>query len=511
MVAAAAAGPGVEAASVSLTWNAPTTNADGTPLTDLAGYRIYLGTASPTCPGGSFHTVASPTTRPASGQTVSASVAALGVGTTYLVRVTAVDINGNESACSGSASGVARPDFSVTPSATTSFGGITAGSAVDRAFTVENTSSVSISVAASIGAPFSIVSGNSFSLAPGASQTVTVRFRPTTVGTFAGNVVFIAGGDSVSRGVSASATAGATATLSVTKSGTGAGTVTSSSAGIACGTDCTETVAAGTRVTLTSSAAAGSIFAGWSGACSGTATCAVTLNAATTVAATFNTSSTAPPGGPVASSLSPAGAAVGSAGLTLVVNGSRFVASSVVRWNGASRPTTFVSATKLRAAITAADLAAARSVPVTVVTPSPGGGTSGTLTFTVTAPTPPAVPGPLTVTRTTADTTGVTFTIAWGRVSGATSYRYAAAFNDGRATRQGKVTSRSFQLRMPYHVSGAAFDAHVCIQSVSATGQRSTDQSCRAMRVPARRIAPPASAPPPPPPTPTPDYGWGVG
>lgn len=29
--------------SVTLAWDAPTTNADGTPLTDLGGYRIYHG------------------------------------------------------------------------------------------------------------------------------------------------------------------------------------------------------------------------------------------------------------------------------------------------------------------------------------------------------------------------------------------------------------------------------------------------------------------------------------
>jgi hypothetical protein len=31
--------------SVSLAWSAPTENTDGTPLTDLAGYHIYYGTA----------------------------------------------------------------------------------------------------------------------------------------------------------------------------------------------------------------------------------------------------------------------------------------------------------------------------------------------------------------------------------------------------------------------------------------------------------------------------------
>jgi hypothetical protein len=32
--------------SATLTWDAPTTNADGTPLTDLAGYKVYYGTTS---------------------------------------------------------------------------------------------------------------------------------------------------------------------------------------------------------------------------------------------------------------------------------------------------------------------------------------------------------------------------------------------------------------------------------------------------------------------------------
>lgn len=32
--------------SVTLTWDAPTTNIDGSPLTDLAGYKIYYGTST---------------------------------------------------------------------------------------------------------------------------------------------------------------------------------------------------------------------------------------------------------------------------------------------------------------------------------------------------------------------------------------------------------------------------------------------------------------------------------
>jgi hypothetical protein len=201
---------------------------------------------------------------------------------------------------------------------------------------------------------------------------------------------------------------------------------------------------------------------------------------------------------PVASSLSPASVTVGSAGLTLRVNGSGFVASSVVRWNGAARATTYVKASQLRIALTASDFVTAGSVPVSVYTPAPGGGTSGTMSFAINAlagvpPVPevaPGAPGQLSVTPLGTDASGATFTVAWGAGSGATSYRYAAAFSDGTAAQQGTVTGLvSLQLRMPYHVSGAAFGGFVCVRSVGATGLLSTDQACNVLTVP---------APPPP-------------
>ena len=46
---------------------------------------------------------------------------------------------------------------------------------------------------ASTNAPYSIVSGGSYSVSAGQSQTVTVRFSPTASGTFAGNVTFTGG------------------------------------------------------------------------------------------------------------------------------------------------------------------------------------------------------------------------------------------------------------------------------------------------------------------------------
>ena len=40
--------PYADAAQIKLAWDPPTKNADGTPLTDLSGYKIYWGTSSGT-------------------------------------------------------------------------------------------------------------------------------------------------------------------------------------------------------------------------------------------------------------------------------------------------------------------------------------------------------------------------------------------------------------------------------------------------------------------------------
>jgi glucose/arabinose dehydrogenase len=86
---------------------------------------------------------------------------------------------------------------------------------------------------------------------------------------------------------------------------------------------------------------------------------------------------------PGAASLSPAAVIAGDPGFTLTVNGSAFVYGSVVRWNGSDRPTTFVLASKLTAAIPASDITSAGAASVTVFTPLPGGGTSGALTLNI--------------------------------------------------------------------------------------------------------------------------------
>jgi hypothetical protein len=289
---------GASAAALDVSWAAPTTNADGSPLRDLSGYRLYLGTSTPSCPGSSYHAVSSATAAPAANQRVSTTIAGLNAGTVYALRVSAVDRSGNESACTSAVTGAARGALSVSPSSAVTFGSVPSGGSVDRTFTVQNTTGSTVSGGVSVGSPFSVVSGGSFSLAAGASRPVVVRFQPTSAGTFATNVRFTAQGDTLSRGVSGSAigAAGGSSTtprLSVSRSGSGSGTVTSTPSGIACGSDCTQNYTAGSRVTLTASAASGSRFTGWSGGgCSGTGTCSVTVNGAVAVTATFGPVST---------------------------------------------------------------------------------------------------------------------------------------------------------------------------------------------------------------------------
>jgi hypothetical protein len=88
---------------------------------------------------------------------------------------------------------------------------------------------------------------------------------------------------------------------------------------------------------------------------------------------------------PGAISISPSNAPAGSLALTVTVTGSNFISGSVVRWGGAARTTTYISSTKLTAVILPGDLATAGTAVVTVFNPAPGGGTSGSLTFSITA------------------------------------------------------------------------------------------------------------------------------
>ena len=88
---------------------------------------------------------------------------------------------------------------------------------------------------------------------------------------------------------------------------------------------------------------------------------------------------------PSITNLSPSPAQAGSSPLTLTINGSGFISSSSVTFNGASHTVSFVNSGQLTITLSTSDLATAGSFPVVVTNPPPGGGASNAVSFTVTA------------------------------------------------------------------------------------------------------------------------------
>jgi len=117
------------------------------------------------------------------------------------------------------------------------------------------------------------------------------------------------------------------------------------------------------------------------------------------------------PGRPI--SLSPSSVAIGATtSTTITVTGTNFIPTSTVQVSGAARTTTYVSATQVTFQLTVADQATAQLIPVTVVNPTPGGGSSlaATLTVANAAPGTSIALAPNSVTAGTTTPTIVTVT-----------------------------------------------------------------------------------------------------
>ena len=122
-----------------------------------------------------------------------------------------------------------------------------------------------------------------------------------------------------------------------------------------------------------------------------------------------------PVSAPTVTGLSPSSATAGDAAFTLTVSGTNFLSGAKVRWNGSDRVTTFGSATLLQASILAADIAAAGTVPVTVL--NPDGSVSNTMSFDVRVPvSAPTVTG-LSPSSATAGDAAFTLTVHRGPTS----------------------------------------------------------------------------------------------
>jgi hypothetical protein len=86
---------------------------------------------------------------------------------------------------------------------------------------------------------------------------------------------------------------------------------------------------------------------------------------------------------PTTTSINPNSKTVGDVGFTITVNGTNFIPSSVVKFNGLTRTTTYISSTRVTSSILTSDLASAGSFLVVVNNPSPGGGDSNAQIFKV--------------------------------------------------------------------------------------------------------------------------------
>lgn len=298
------------------------------------------------------------------------------LGSTYCYRVAAVNSAGT-SAFSNSACGSPSGGFTVTVTetgngsgtVTSSPAGINCGTACS--YTYPSSSAVTLTATPASGSTFGGWSGGGCSGAAPCTMVGNVSASVTAPFTIASvNPV-----PAISSLAPSSATQGGPAfTLTVT----GTGFVPASTVQWNGSMRTTSFVSA---TQLTASIPASDL--------AGASTAAVTVvtpapGGGTAAAATF--SIVIPNPVPTLTSIAPTTAPQNGPALSLTVNGSNFIPSSVVQWNGSGRPTTFVGATQLTASIAASDLAAAGPATVTVLTAGPGGGTSSAQAFTVIAP-----------------------------------------------------------------------------------------------------------------------------
>ena len=93
-------------------------------------------------------------------------------------------------------------------------------------------------------------------------------------------------------------------------------------------------------------------------------------------------------GVPAVTGMNPTNVNAGTPGLVLRLTGQNFVTLSAAFVNNSSRTTTYISSTALNVNLDFADLLAPGPVPITVVNPPPGGGSSTPVTLSVDVPVP---------------------------------------------------------------------------------------------------------------------------
>ena len=112
------------------------------------------------------------------------------------------------------------------------------------------------------------------------------------------------------------------------------------------------------------------------------------------------------PVAPVLKTIDPQSIGAGGSAFTVTLTGTNFLPQSVVRWNNAARPTTYVSSTKLTVSIPASDIASAGSAAVTIFNPVGTGSVSNAKIIVIGIP-QIAVTGVRSITRANGQITAV--------------------------------------------------------------------------------------------------------
>jgi sugar lactone lactonase YvrE len=192
----------------------------------------------------------------------------------------------------------------------------------------------------------------------------------------------------------------------------------------------------------------------------GTASVTVTTAVGTSAGATF----TINPPPPTITSLSPSSATAGGVAFTLTVNGTSFVSGATVQWGTTALTTTFVSATKLTAAVPASLIATAGTASVTVTT---SGGTSAGATFTIKRP-PPTI---TSLNPSTATAGGAAFTLT---VNGTSFGSGAKVKWNGTALTTTYVSATELTAAVPASLITTVGTASVTVTTSTGTSAGST-------------------------------------
>ncbi len=155
---------------------------------------------------------------------------------------------------------------------------------------------------------------------------------------------------------------------------------------------------------------------------------------------------------PTITQVAPNSLLAGAAGVNITVTGTGFVPSTAIQIGGAGRATSYVSATQVNVQLTAADLAAAGSLSLTAVNPTPKGGTSAAAAVAVNNPVPGGVMNLAPSVVTSGATTPTTVTVTG---SGFVPTSMVQVGGSSRSTTYVSATQLTFQLTVADQAAAA--------------------------------------------------------